>query len=164
MAVTLHTSLGDIKVELFCDQVPRTAKNFLALAASGKYDDSGFHRVIRGFVAQGGSPGNSGKGGESIYGKYFDDEIVETLRHDKRGMLSMANKGPNKNGSQFFITLDKATHLNNVNTVFGRVLHGFPVLDALELVEVGDKDKPVTPVTIRSVTIHANPFAEKETG
>ncbi len=162
MAVTLKTSLGDLKIELFCDLAPRTCKNFLALAASGKYDGTKFHRCIKGFMIQGGDPTGTGKGGESIYGKYFDDEIVDALKHDRRGILSMASKGPNKNGSQFFITFDKQPHLNNVSTIFGAVIHGFPTLDAMEQTQTDEKDRVLGNITIESVKIHANPFAEKD--
>jgi peptidyl-prolyl cis-trans isomerase-like 3 len=162
MSVTLHTSKGDLKIELFCDQVPRTCRNFLALAASDAYDGTKFHRVMRGFMAQGGDTSGTGKGGESIYGQFFDDEIVEDLRHDARGVVAMANKGPNTNGSQFFITFDKQSHLDNVNTVFGRVIYGSAVLDAIEEVATDKKHRPLEPIVIESVTIHANPLAELE--
>jgi peptidyl-prolyl cis-trans isomerase-like 3 len=159
MAVTLHTSLGDMKVELFCTRVPKACTNFLALAASGAYNNTLFHRNIRDFIVQGGDPTGSGKGGKSIYGKYFADEIVESLRHDKRGLLSMANRGPDTNGSQFFITYTALPHLDNVNTLFGRVIFGLDVLDAIERSPVDRKDRPIVPVLLESITIHANPFA-----
>lgn len=162
MAVTLKTSLGDLKLELFCDQCPRTCKNFLALAASGAYDNTIFHRNMRNFMVQGGDPTGTGKGGESIYGKAFEDEIVDTLKHDKRGMVSMASKGPNTNASQFFIIYEKQPHLNNVNTVFAQVIHGWATLDAMERAEVDAKSRPTTQIKIESIVIHANPFAEKE--
>jgi len=162
MAVTLKTNRGDIKIELFADQCPRTAKNFLALAASHYYDKTIFHRNIPGFIVQGGDPTGTGKGGKSIYGKFFDDEIVDTLRHDRRGVVSMANKGANTNGSQFFILYNAQAHLNNVNTVFGRVIHGFDTLDQIEKMPSDAADKPIEPITIETIKIHANPFAEAE--
>eukprot|EP00466_Bigelowiella_natans_P018181 jgi/Bigna1/92643/estExt_fgenesh1_pm.C_450014 len=162
MAVTLHTNLGNLKIELHCDLVPKTCKNFLALSASGYYDGTIFHRNIAKFIIQGGDPSGTGKGGESIYGKHFEDEITSALKHSGRGVVSMANKGPNTNGSQFFITYGKAKHLNNVNTVFGKVIHGFSTLDAMERTPVGRKDRPVNNIEIKSVTIHSNPIAEKE--
>mmetsp|Transcript_3641 Transcript_3641/g.4955 ORF Transcript_3641/g.4955 Transcript_3641/m.4955 type:complete len:167 (+) Transcript_3641:53-553(+) len=162
MAVTLHTNLGNLKIELHCDLVPKTCKNFLALCASGYYDGTIFHRNIAKFIIQGGDPSGTGKGGKSIYGKHFEDEISSSLKHSGRGIVSMANKGPNTNGSQFFITYGKAKHLNNVNTVFGKVIHGFSTLDAMERAPVGRKDRPVSNIEIKSVTIHANPIAEKE--
>ncbi|KAK6162469.1 hypothetical protein DH2020_002310 [Rehmannia glutinosa] len=119
-SVTLHTNLGDIKCEIFCDEVPKTAENFLALSASGYYDGTIFHRNIKGFMIQGGDPTNTGKGGTSIWGKKFNDEIRESLKHNARGMLSMANSGPNTNGSQFFITYAKQPHLNGLYTIFAK--------------------------------------------
>lgn len=160
--MTLHTSLGNIKIELHCDLTPKTCKNFLALCASGYYDKTVFHRNCKGFMIQGGDPTGKGKGGSSIYGKYFADEIVDVLKHSARGVVSMANRGPNTNGSQFFILYGKQSHLNNVNTVFGRVIHGMDTLDAMEKVPVGKKDRPVHKIEIKSVTIHANPIAAKE--
>jgi peptidyl-prolyl cis-trans isomerase-like 3 len=113
MSVTLHTNLGDIKCELFCELAPKACKNFLALCASGAYDGTIFHRSIRKFMLQGGdiefgkdqNHPKAGKGGASIYGRYFNDELSELLKHDARGTLSMANRGPNTNASQFFITV-----------------------------------------------------------
>lgn len=113
MAVTLHTDLGTLKLELFCDTVPRTTFNFLALAASGYYDNTLFHRNIKGFMLQGGDPTGTGKGGESIWGGKFNDEIHPENQHTTRGIVSMANSGPNTNGSQFFITYAKHPHLDN---------------------------------------------------
>lgn len=106
----LHTSRGDLKLELFCEAVPRTAENFLALAASGFYAHSPVHRLIPGFILQSGSPASDPKSktSTSIFdtpNRLFEDEISPALRHNTRGILSMANKGPNTNGSQFFITL-----------------------------------------------------------
>ena len=97
MAVTLHTSHGNLKLELFVNEAPRTCANFLALAASGKYDSSLFHRNIPGFMIQGGDSTGTGKGGDSIWGGPFPDEFHPTLRHSRRGIVSMANKGPNTN-------------------------------------------------------------------
>ncbi|XP_021904490.1 peptidyl-prolyl cis-trans isomerase CYP18-1 [Carica papaya] len=119
MSVTLHTNLGDIKCEIFCDEVPKAAENFLALCASGYYDGTIFHRNIKGFMIQGGDPTGTGKGGTSIWGKKFNDEIRESLKHNARGILAMANSGPNTNGSQFFIAYAKQPHLNGLYTVFG---------------------------------------------
>lgn len=162
MAVTLHTTLGDIKVELFCEQVPFACENFLAHCASGYYTDCHFHRNIKGFIVQSGDPTNTGTGGESIWHRTFKDEFVPTLKHNKRGILSMANSGPDTNGSQFFFTYAKHPHLNSVYTVFGHVISGFETLDALEKVPVDENDRPLTPVKIRSVTIHANPIADAQ--
>ncbi|KAJ9632256.1 Peptidyl-prolyl cis-trans isomerase cyp10 [Taxawa tesnikishii (nom. ined.)] len=162
MSVTLHTTQGDIKVELFCSACPRTSYNFLALCASSAYDGSPFHRLIPSFMAQGGSPASgSTKDSDSVYGGFFEDEIKPTLRHNARGILSMANKGPNTNGSQFFLTFDKASHLDGKNTVFGRVLEGWDTLDKMEKVEVDKKSRPKGKILIEKVTVHANPIADE---
>jgi len=166
MSVTLHTSLGDLKFEICCDTAPRTSFNFLALCASGYYDSSVFHRNMKSFMIQGGDPTGTGKGGESIWGGTFGDEFHPENVHDRRGILSMANKGPVTARSQFFITYERQPHLNNVYTVFGRMLEGWDVLDAMERLPVmgGPKksmaNRPIEPPELRSVTIHANPLAD----
>ncbi|KAF2149064.1 cyclophilin-like protein [Myriangium duriaei CBS 260.36] len=163
MSVTLHTTHGALKFELFCTACPKTSYNFLALAASGLYDDSPFHRLIPSFMVQGGSPvTGSTKDSTSIWGEPFEDEIKSSLRHNARGALSMANKGPKTNGSQFFITFDKAPHLDGKNTVFGRLLEGWDTLNRLEDVPVDKKNRPKEEVRIRKVVIHANPIADGE--
>lgn len=173
MSVTLHTTHGDLKIEIFCESVPRASENFLALCASGAYDGTPFHRIIPDFMAQGGdtslSPHNTPdapipKGGTSIWGEYFDDEIkVPALRHSSRGMVSMANKDPSTNGSQFFITFKEAPHLDGKNTVFGRVISGAEEGGTLEIFEGVDVDKKYRPksekVIVERVTMHANPMA-----
>ncbi|KAK9802024.1 hypothetical protein WJX73_002799 [Symbiochloris irregularis] len=162
MAVTLTTSQGELKIEIFCEEVPRTAENFLALCGSGYYSDSVFHRNIRGFILQGGDPTGTGKGGKSIYatanGK-FGDEIRDTLKHSKRGVVSMANSGPNTNGSQFFILYKAQSSLNGKNTVFGQVIDGMDVLDRMEKLPTGPGDRPLQEIKITAVKIHANPLA-----
>jgi Peptidyl-prolyl cis-trans isomerase (rotamase) - cyclophilin family len=162
MSVTLNTTHGKLKIEVFCEQVPATAKNFLALCAKGYYDNTIFHRNIKGFIVQGGDPTGTGKGGESIYGKHFDDEIHPDLKFDKRGVVAMANAGPNTNGSQFFITYAKQPHLNGVYPIFGRVIDGWETLDLMEREPVDGKDRPLNEIKIYNVTFHANPIAEKE--
>lgn len=162
MSVTLNTTHGKIKLEIFCEQAPKAAKNFLALCAKGYYDGTIFHRNIKGFIVQGGDPTGSGKGGESIYGKNFDDEIIPELKHDKRGVISMANSGPNSNNSQFFITYGKHSHLNGAYTIFGKVIDGWEALDLMEKEPCDSKDKPLNEIKIYSVTFHANPIADRE--
>ncbi|XP_063372454.1 peptidyl-prolyl cis-trans isomerase-like 3 [Cydia amplana] len=160
MSVTLHTDVGDIKIELFCEQCPRTCENFLALCASDYYNGCLFHRNIKGFIVQTGDPSGTGKGGTSIWGKKFEDEFREDLKHNARGMVSMANNGPNTNGSQFFIAYGEQPHLDLKYTLFGRVLDGFEALDDLEKMAVNPKTyKPLNDAKITSVTIHANPLA-----
>lgn len=160
-------------MELFCELVPQTVQNFLALCASDAYDGTPFHRIIPGFMIQGGDTSQStknqkeqsiSKGGTSIWGRYFEDEIkIPALRHSSRGVVSMANKGPGTNGSQFFITCKDAAHLDGKNTVFGRVIGGVEeggTLDKLEAIEVDKKGRPISerPI-VESVHIHANPLA-----
>ncbi|CAD5117352.1 DgyrCDS6134 [Dimorphilus gyrociliatus] len=161
MSVTLNTEYGDLKLELYCELFPKTCENFLALCASGYYNGCLFHRNIKGFMVQTGDPTGSGKGGESIWGKPFDDEFDESVKHSCRGMISMANKGPNSNKSQFFITYAKQPHLDLKYTVFGKVIDGFDVLDDLEKLEVNEKTyRPHKEVRIKNVRIHANPIAD----
>ncbi len=158
----MHTSHGDLKIELYCDAVPKATKNFLALCAKNYYDSTIFHRNIKGFIIQGGDPTGTGKGGESIYGKNFDDEFDSTLSHDTRGIISMANCGPNTNGSQFFITYNKQLHLNGIYTIIGRVIDGFETLDLMESEMVGKNNRPLSDIKIKTITIHCNPIAERE--
>jgi peptidyl-prolyl cis-trans isomerase-like 3 len=162
-----------LKLEIFCESVPRTAENFLALCASGAYTGTPFHRLIPGFMVQGGDTSQSPqqlrdssipKGGTSIWGQYFEDEIkVPALRHNSRGMVSMANKGPRTNGSQFFITFREAGHLDGKNTVFGRVISGAEDGGTLEKIEAAEVDKKGRPrgekIVVENVQIHANPLA-----
>lgn len=134
------------QIELFCDNVPRTTFNFLALASSGYYSGTVFHRNIKGFMLQGGDPTGGGKGGASIWGGKFADEIHPDNKHTVRGIVSMANSGPNTNGSQFFITYAKHAHLDNNYSVFGKVIDGFDTLDAIERTPSTEKHRPLTEV------------------
>ncbi|XP_066919767.1 peptidyl-prolyl cis-trans isomerase-like 3 [Clytia hemisphaerica] len=161
MAVTITTDYGDMKIELFCEDTPKTCENFLALCASGYYNGCSFHRNIKGFMVQTGDPSGSGKGGKSIWGGKFEDEIVPHLKHNARGILSMANSGPNTNASQFFFTYAKQPHLDMKYTIFGKVIDGFDVLDDLEKLPVNEKNfRPHDKVYINNVNIHANPLAD----
>jgi peptidyl-prolyl cis-trans isomerase-like 3 len=165
MSLTMTTTLGPIKIELHCDLVAKACYNFLALAASGYYDRCEVHRVIEGFLMQSGDASNKGDGGTSVYGgKMFDDEIVESLRHDRRGVVAMANAGsPNTNLSQFYITFDKQAHLDGTATIIGRVVDGFDVLDALERVDVDQTtSRPTKAIVIEHIKIHANPLARED--
>ena len=159
MSVTLHTTVGDIKTELFCADAPKSCENFLALCASHYYDGCVFHRCVKQFMIQTGDPTGTGRGGQSIYGAPFADELVPHLKFSRRGFLAMANSGPNTNGSQFFISFAKLPHLDGRVTVFGRVIDGHGTLDALERLAVDERDRPVRDVKIERVTIHANPLA-----
>eukprot|EP01121_Diplochlamys_sp_Union-15-3_P021732 TRINITY_DN8961_c0_g1_i1.p1 TRINITY_DN8961_c0_g1~~TRINITY_DN8961_c0_g1_i1.p1 ORF type:complete len:161 (+),score=24.79 TRINITY_DN8961_c0_g1_i1:72-554(+) len=160
MSVTIHTTMGDLKVEIACEVVPVTAYNFMALCASGYYNGCLFHRNIPKFMIQTGDPTGTGKGGESAYKEKFQDEFSDDLKHI-RGSVSMANNGPNTNQSQFFICYKDCPHLNKKYTVFGKVIHGFDVLDAMEKVPTGPKNRPISPIKIRNITIHANPIADE---
>ncbi|EPT05530.1 hypothetical protein FOMPIDRAFT_1021341 [Fomitopsis schrenkii] len=161
MSVTLHTSLGDLKIELFCEAVPKAAENFLALCASGYYNGCIWHRNIRGFMIQTGDPSGSGKGGQSIYGAPFADEIRSTLKFNTRGIVAMANSGQDTNKSQFFITYAKQPHLDGKYTILGKVIDGADsTLDAMERAPVNAKNRPLTEIKLNGVTIHANPIAD----
>lgn len=160
MSVTVRTDLGSVKIELFCEQVPKACENFLALCASDYYNGCLFHRNIKDFMVQTGDPTGTGKGGNSIWGHRFEDEFREGLKHNNRGIVSMANNGPDTNGSQWFITYNKQPHLNMKYTIIGRVIDGFETLDELEKLPVNEKNyRPLNDVKIVDVTIHANPLA-----
>jgi cyclophilin family peptidyl-prolyl cis-trans isomerase len=122
---TLSTDIGDIILELFAEKTPFTVNNFVFLAREEFYNGTIFHRVISGFMVQGGDPSGTGRGGP---GYRFADEFHLSLKHDKPGILSMANAGPGTNGSQFFITHVPTPHLNNKHSVFGQVVSGFDVI------------------------------------
>lgn len=125
----MHTEKGDVQIELFAAQAPKTVNNFVFLARDGFYNGTTFHRVIRDFMVQGGDPKGTGTGGP---GYRFDDEASAlTLKHDRPGILSMANAGPNTNGSQFFITHVPTPHLNGKHAVFGRVISGMDVVNSI---------------------------------
>lgn len=115
----MHTDVGDIKIELFCEDCPKTCENFLALCASDYYNGNLFHRNIKGFIVQTGDPTGTGKGGNSIWDRKFEDEFKDNLKHTDRGMISMANSGPNTNSSQFFFTYAAQPHLDLKYTLFG---------------------------------------------
>jgi cyclophilin family peptidyl-prolyl cis-trans isomerase len=125
----MHTQKGDIEIELFAAQAPVTVNNFVFLAREGFYDNTTFHRVIGGFMAQGGDPTGTGTGGPGY--RFRDEASALALKHDRAGILSMANAGPNTNGSQFFITYGPTPHLNGRHAVFGQVTKGMDVLRAI---------------------------------
>jgi peptidyl-prolyl cis-trans isomerase-like 3 len=160
MSLTLHTSLGDLKLQLSLDSAPRLCENFLQLCASGAYSGTLFHRNIAGFMVQGGDPTGTGKGGEAASGGKLPDEFSPALRHSNRGVVSMANSGPNTNGAQFFITYGAAPHLDNVFSAIGTVIGGEECLARMEAAPIaGKKFRPVTDIVLQSVTIHYNPLA-----
>ncbi|KAJ2556257.1 Peptidyl-prolyl cis-trans isomerase-like 1, partial [Coemansia sp. RSA 1836] len=137
--------MGDIWIELYWNETPKTCKNFYELATKKYYNGVVFHRIIPGFMIQGGDPTGTGRGGKSIYGGKFQDEITKQLKHTGAGILSMANSGPNTNGSQFFITLAPTPHLDNKHTVFGRVHRGMHVVEQMGKVRTDTSDRPVEP-------------------
>ncbi|KAL5526549.1 CYP10 [Sanghuangporus sanghuang] len=161
MSLTLHTTHGDLKIELFCEATPKASENFLAHCAAGTYNGVKFHRNIAGFMVQTGDPSGTGKGGQSIWGKPFPDEIRATLKFNARGIVAMANSGPDTNKSQFFITYAKQPHLDGKYTIFGKVIDGADsTLDAIEREPVDGKHRPLKEILLNSVTIHANPIAD----
>lgn len=141
--VVLETTPGDIEVELYPAEAPLAVANFVGHIKSGYYDGLIFHRVIDGFMIQGGDPLGTGTGGESIWGKPFPDEFSKKLRFDEKGLLAMANSGPMTNGSQFFITTSKPVHLNDRHTIFGKIVSGYDNVVKIEKTETGARDKPV---------------------
>ena len=149
----INTNMGTIEIEIFADKTPKTVENFVGLANKGFYDGIIFHRVIADFMLQGGDPTGTGRGGESLWGKSFEDEFVSELRHDVPGILSMANSGPNTNGSQFFITLVPTPWLDGKHTIFGKVINGMNVVEDIGKVKTGAGDKPVEDVIMINVNI-----------
>lgn len=149
----LETSMGTMQLKLFADKVPNTVRNFVHLATGGFYDGLIFHRIIKDFMIQGGCPDGRGSGGP---GYRFKDEFDASLRHDSKGILSMANSGPNSNGSQFFITLVPTPWLDDRHSVFGEVTSGESVLDAIGTVRTGFQDRPVEEVKLVSIKIFSD--------
>ncbi len=151
--VVMHTNQGDITLELYPDIAPKAVKNFIELSKRGYYNGVTFHRVIKNFMIQGGDPTGTGRGGKSIYGHEFKNEYKPNVVFDKPGLLAMANKGPNTNGSQFFITVRPTPWLNGGYTIFGKVIKGFDVVKKIENTPVGAMDKPLQPQVIKSIDI-----------
>lgn len=154
--VILHTTSGDIEIELFADKAPKTVENFVTLAQKDFYNSTKFHRVIKGFMIQGGDPLSKGDD-RTLYGRggpgyQFADEInSEKL---VRGVLAMANSGPNTNGSQFFIVTAASTPwLDGMHTAFGKVVKGMDIVDRIENVRTGQNDIPETAITVKSVEV-----------
>jgi peptidyl-prolyl cis-trans isomerase-like 1 len=179
--VEIKTTMGTFVLELYIDHAPRTVQNFIELSKKGYYDGTlvgaiglycsaccgssftkltetyvtslQFHRIIRDFMIQGGDPTGTGRGGSSIYGGKFEDEISQELKHTGAGILSMANAGPNTNGSQFFITLAPQPHLDGKHTIFGRVYSGMEVIQRMGNVQTDKFDRPVTEVKILTARV-----------
>ena len=146
----LNTNHGEVTIELYASDAPVTVNSFVFLARDNFYEGVIFHRVIEGFMIQGGDPTGTGTGGP---GYRFQDEIVPSLTFAEPGLLAMANAGPGTNGSQFFITVTPTPHLNGNHTIFGKVTEGYDIVLAISQVDTGPRDKPVDPVVIESVEI-----------
>ena len=147
---TIETTKGTIVIELYNDEAPNTVENFIKLAEQGFYNGIIFHRVIPGFMVQTGDPTGTGTGGP---GYDFADEFSANVHHDSPGVVSMANRGPNTNGSQFFITLAPTPWLDGKHTIFGHVLEGQAVVEQIAAAQRNAQDKPLTDVVMKRVTI-----------
>ena len=148
--VLMETTMGDIKIKLFLEKAPITAGNFIELIEQGYFDGIIFHRVIDDFMIQGGDPTGTGTGGSP---NTIPDEFGEGLKHDKKGVLSMANRGPNTGSSQFFITLVPTPHLDGKHAIFGEVIEGMDVVEKIGKVKTDARDKPLEDVVMEKVTM-----------
>lgn len=151
--VVIETTLGNFEITLKPDVAPKTCENFLGLVEKGYYNGIIFHRVIKSFMIQGGDPTGTGAGGESLWGKSFADECKANVKFDKPGLLAMANRGPNTNGSQFFITTGLASWLNMKHTIFGEVTSGYDVVKKIEASPTLPGDRPAEPIKIKKAYV-----------
>lgn len=149
----IETTQGTFEISLYSDVAPKAVENFLKHAEDHYYDGTIFHRVIPGFMIQGGDPLGTGTGGQSIWGKAFEDEFNPNVKFDKPGLLGMANRGPKTNGSQFFITTAPTPWLNQKHSIFGEVTKGYDVVQKIESTRTGPQDRPVTPQKIVKITV-----------
>lgn len=149
--VTIVTNLGDIEVQLKPEIAPKAVENFVTHAKDGYYNGTIFHRVIKDFMIQGGDPLGNGTGGDSIWGKEFEDEFNADTTFDKPGYLAMANRGPNTNGSQFFITTAATPWLNQRHTIFGEVTKGYDIVQKIENAKTNANDRPLEEVKITKI-------------
>jgi peptidylprolyl isomerase len=140
--VVFETTQGNVEIKLFQSEAPKTVENFVGLVKKGYYDGLIFHRVIKNFMIQGGDPTGTGRGGESLWGGKFEDEF-NSQKFDRKGILAMANAGPNTNGSQFFITTVPTPWLTNKHTIFGEVTSGYENIQKIEQTATGPGDRPV---------------------
>ncbi len=146
--VVLETSKGNIEIKLLPHIAPKASENFSRLATRAYYNGIIFHRVIRGFMIQGGDPTGTGQGGQSVFGAEFPNEVRPDVTFDREGVVAMANRGPDTNGSQFFITVAPQPGLNGNYTIFGQVTSGMDVVHAIERVQTAEGDRPVEDVKI----------------
>jgi cyclophilin family peptidyl-prolyl cis-trans isomerase len=154
LVAEFETTMGNFEIQLFANRAPKTVENFVGLARKGYYNGLIFHRVIDNFMIQGGDPTGTGRGGESLWGGKFQDEFNPQLKHDDPGVLSMANSGPNSNGSQFFITLVATPWLDGKHSVFGKVISGMDVVKKIGKVQTTKPgDRPVNDVVMNKVII-----------
>jgi peptidylprolyl isomerase len=151
--VTLETTQGAIEFKLFPNIAPKACENFTGLIKKGYYDGIIFHRVIPKFMIQGGDPTGTGRGGQSLWGKTFEDEVTPDVRFEKPGLLAMANAGPATNGSQFFITTAKTPWLNMRHTIFGEVVSGYDIVQKIEGQPTDGNDRPVETQKIVKATV-----------
>lgn len=149
----IETNQGTIEIALFPKTAPKTVENFTSLSEKGYYEGTIFHRVIRDFMIQGGDPDGNGTGGTSVWGHEFEDEFDVDVNFDKVGLLAMANRGPNTNGSQFFITTAETPWLNQKHTIFGEVVKGYDVVEKIEGTATDMGDRPLEPQKILKITI-----------
>ncbi|CAF23857.1 MULTISPECIES: peptidylprolyl isomerase [Candidatus Protochlamydia] len=149
----IETTQGTIEVALRPDVAPKATENFIKHAKDGYYNGVIFHRVIKGFMIQGGDPTGTGRGGESIWNKPFEDEVSDNVKFDRPGLLAMANAGPKTNGSQFFITTAATPWLNKKHTIFGEIIKGYDVVQKIENTQTGPGDRPVEEQKIINITI-----------
>ena len=160
--VEVVTSLGSMRFMLTPQMTPATVSNFLAYVDDGFFDGLIFHRVIEGFMVQGGDPTGTGRGGASIYGGKFRDEITRELKHVGAGVLSMANSGPNTNGSQFFVTLAPTPWLDGKHAVFGRIASGMGTIKKFGMVPCDANDRPETTISVFKAYCQATPDMPKQ--
>jgi peptidylprolyl isomerase len=155
--VVLETSQGTIEIKLMTQIAPRACENFIKLVEKGYYNGLIFHRVIKKFMIQGGDPTGTGRGGESIWGRAFKDEVTPDIKFDKPGLLAMANTGPDTNGSQFFITTVPTPWLNMKHTIFGEVISGYEVVQKIENTSADKSDRPVAAQKIIKAYLKTSP-------
>lgn len=151
--VVFETTQGTFEVSLYQDVAPKACENLLGLINKNYYDGTVFHRVIKNFMIQGGDPTATGAGGQSIWGKTFADEFSSSVKFDRKGLLAMANRGPNTNGSQFFITTAPTSWLNAKHTIFGEVTKGYDVVEKIEATRTGLQDRPAVEQKILKVYV-----------
>ena len=157
--VKMKTNQGDITIKLKTETAPKACENFVKLAKKGYFNGITFHRVIQGFMIQSGDPEGNGTGGSSIWEHEFEDEFDVSIRFDKPGLLAMANRGPNTNGSQFFITTISTPWLDMKHTIFGEVIEGLDVVKRIETTPTNANDKPIEEQTIVSLEVVSRSLA-----